>query len=645
MKRPTMLTRAILAQASMDLSVSIDRDYDSIRNRIEHEGFSFLTITLPKLSDALEAGLNCGLFTCPSNFARHGRLPRLLGGFFNRVFEKDCGSLRPNPCHLSILWIRQICRFWKKLKIECSPDRNRAAIRNYVAIERELAAATVHIQTKKDAHLDKVSRILWDQVFPDPDSNDFVCRHGPGVTADRLLSNERHRIRQWHTRSELTFPSDLHAYPTYEYACEASRGGDSVEYVDIRHEQPVRVVFVPKTLTTPRVIAIEPSHVQFMQQAVMDYMVTRLELHPLTKGSVRFTCQKHNQEAARRASLDGRYATIDMKDASDRVHFVLVQRIFSHCGILEYLEDSRSVHADLPDGTNVILSKFASMGSATCFPVEACVFYTLILSCMHAVHKVEPSLASISRYSRDISIYGDDIVIPVEWTESVIDYLEKYSLRVNRDKSHWSGNFRESCGADYFCGTDVKPVYARQLIPDRFNASAATQIMAWVATHNQFYEHGYWIVASAIREMLWDLNPRIPLSRHETSGVALLSVFNEGVRFNVQLQRLEQRRPCFSNLSKRDSIDGDGRACWSKYHHIYGDDSGRHRSTRMQSSVSSGRSLRINDSEELAVTTWNDIRLRGPIDRKLQIDESTKRGGFALKHRWILLPYDDRMRT
>jgi hypothetical protein len=58
------------------------------------------------------------------------------------------------------------------------------------------------------------------------------------------------------------FPSDLHCYPNYGYALEASGIGELAtdvcgpEMLRIKDEVPVRVVFVPKTQLTPRVIAI-----------------------------------------------------------------------------------------------------------------------------------------------------------------------------------------------------------------------------------------------------------------------------------------------------------------------------------------------------------------------------------------------------
>lgn len=571
MKRPTMLVEAILRQAEMDLDLSVERDIERIRCRCKHEGLSFLTITLPVLSDSLERGLEDGLFSCPTHFARHGSLPRFLGGFFKRVFT-SCGKLRDDACPDTIYYIRQICRFFKKLKKDCLPVYNKRAIQHFVDVEGELRQMTSQVE-RKDEILDKVAGIIWSQVFPEIDSNDLICHHGPGVTAERLLSNERHRIRRWNQRSELLFPSDLHCYPNYEVACRIGSIGkeigcdEGLNFLDIKDEESVRVVFVPKTQTSPRVIAIEPSHVQYMQQSVKDYVYKVLETHRLTKYSIRFSRQDINQRLACSGSIDRRTATLDLKDASDRVHLHLVQRIFKTSGLLEYLEDARSLHATLPDGRNIVLFKYASMGSALCFPVEAMVFYTLVQSAMHHFDGRRPSSSSIRYYSKRIDVYGDDIIVPVEYTDVVVRYLESYALKVNVSKSFKKGFFRESCGADFYRGVPVNPIYARQEPHDNSHNWRPEHVMSWAATADLFYMRGMWIVAQTIRDMVSRVVRRtIPKTRVIGSPVAFFSyVFTTDLYWNKDLQCWQQKRLHYHPVKRKDNIDGDELACLNKW--------------------------------------------------------------------------------
>ena len=571
MKRPTMLVKAVLQDAALDLDLSVERDSQRIESRCEHEGFSFLTITLPLLDDALLQGLESGTFTCPTSFSRHGKLPRFLGGFFQRVFTLD-GKLLDNACPKTVFWIRQVCRFFKKPKTECSPARNRKAIQHFVDVEGDLRQMTSQVE-RKDIILDKISRTIWTQVFPELDSTELVCHHGPGFTADRLLSNERNRIRYWNQRSEHLYPSDLHAYPNYGVAAAVcgtggeTEGIEGVEYLKVRDELPVRVVFVPKTLTAPRVIAMEPSHVQFIQQGLKDFVYEKLERHPLTKHSIRFTRQDVNQRRAYSSSVDRRLATLDLKDASDRVHLHLVQRIFKNSGLLEYLEDARSAHATLPDGRNIVLFKYASMGSALCFPVEAMVFYTLIQSAMHQLDGRRPSTASIKDYSRMIDIYGDDIVVPVKYTDVVVRYLESYALKVNVNKSFRLGNFRESCGSDYYKGYWVSPIYARTVPSDNLRHWGAEDVMSWNATADLCYQRGLWRTAQTIRTLLARVVRRtIPKTRKLGSGVVHFSyLFTTDLSWDAKLQCWKQKRLHYDPVKRKDSIDGNELACLNKW--------------------------------------------------------------------------------
>ena len=603
MKRPTMLVEAILRQAEMDLDLSVERDIVVIRRRCEHEGFSFLTITLPTLSDALERGLECGHFTCPTSFRRHGALPHFLGGLLKCVFSSS-GELLDDACPEAVKFLRQICRFFKKPKMECLPEVNRDAIQHFIDVEGELRGMTSHVE-RKDILLDKISGIIWSQVFPEIDGLDLICHHGPGFTADRLLPNGRNRIRKWNQRSELLYPSDLHAFPNYGLAAafglDTGRGQSDdlgLKHLDLKDEESVRVVFVPKTQTAPRVIAIEPSHVQYIQQSLKDHVYKVLEEHRLTKHSIRFTRQDVNQKLAHRGSIDKRTATLDLKDASDRVHLHLVQRIFKTSGLLEYLEDARSLHATLPDGRNVILSKYASMGSALCFPVEAMVFYTLVQVAMHYQDGRHPSSSSIERYSAMIDIYGDDIIVPVDYADAVVSYLESFALKVNINKSFKEGNFRESCGGDYFKGVAVNPVYARQVPHDDSRSWGPETVMSWVATANLFYMKGMWHVAQVIRDMVSRVVRRsIPVSHVLGPGVVFYSFFQStSLRYNGDLHCWEQKRLQYYPLKRKDNIDGDELACLNKWaNHTTSRQSGcSYDASRRNSSFSAERSEYIH---------------------------------------------------
>jgi hypothetical protein len=207
------------------------------------------------------------------------------------------------------------------------------------------------------------------------------------------------------------------------------------------------------------------------------------------------------------------------------------------------------------------------MGSALCFPVEAMVFYTLIQSAMHQLDGRRPSSRSIRNYSKLIDIYGDDIIVPVEYTDVVVRYLESYLLKVNVNKSFSKSNFRESCGADYYKGVPVNPVYARTVMPDNLRHWGAEEVLSWNATADLFYLKGKWHIAQVIRDLLSRVVRRtIPRSKYLGAGLVHFSFnFTTDLRWNRDLQCFKQKRLHYDPVKRKDSIDGDELACLNKW--------------------------------------------------------------------------------
>jgi len=69
-------------------------DINTVNRRVENEGLSFLTITLPDLGKSFQKWLDQGQVGINSSFNRgRGSLPLFLGGFFSRVFDRTSGAL------------------------------------------------------------------------------------------------------------------------------------------------------------------------------------------------------------------------------------------------------------------------------------------------------------------------------------------------------------------------------------------------------------------------------------------------------------------------------------------------------------------------------------------------------------------------
>lgn len=200
---------------------------------------------------------------------------------------------------------------------------------------------------------------------------------------------------------------------------------------------------VPKNAKTDRGICVEPTLNMFVQLGVGMHMRKALKRRTL----VDLNTQLFNQHLAKRAYADG-LATIDLAQASDSFSWGLVFHFFPPRW-QELIFLLRSEYTKLPDGEYLELSKLSSMGNGFTFEIESLLFYSVVES---IVPKDELA---------QCAVYGDDLIVPVKYAQSVIDALNFLGFRVNGDKSFLAGNFFESCGADYFQGSNVRPFYLR----------------------------------------------------------------------------------------------------------------------------------------------------------------------------------------
>lgn len=514
------LLLCVLDDSSIWCRTSTTRDFETITRRVENEGWSFITITLPTFCSDFERSLADGRIDRNSfmGFKRmkNSSLPAFLSGLMSIVFDSVSGCLLDNPDIHAIACIRQICLLHKKVLLPCSKEREKQAFEGFVKCEHEVSIANRKVATLDDSIkiplgvFGEVSDVMWSSVLGDLSnkvaSHDLIPRHGPGATAEKISGNQKYSIKRWHERLQPFFPADLFAIPSYN----ALEMLEDIDFIEPDAELPVRVIQVPKTLKTPRIIAIEPVCMQYAQQALMAPMVSVLESHPLTGGKINFTDQTVNRELALSSSKSGRFATLDLKEASDRVPASLVDRMLKTVPALrEAIFACRSTRARVPGIGDQHLTKFASMGSALCFPIESMVFYTICISAELQRLGLRVSRTNLLRVSRDVRVYGDDIIVPVEAVPLVCSELEAFGLKVNFRKSFDSGKFRESCGMDAYDGTPVTPAYCRRTLPS--NKRNALEIVSALSLSNQLYERGFWIAAQYLRDIVTGLNVPVPI--------------------------------------------------------------------------------------------------------------------------------------
>jgi hypothetical protein len=524
-------------------SVSTTHEQETLVRRVEDEGLSFLTITLPNLNDYLQKGMRDGRAPsegCPG-FKRRKSIsvnPLFLREFMDKIFDSDTGVLLDEPNVEAIRAIRQLSLMFGKIRLACTEDREIAAFTKYIEIEREIRRTDQEIgQAGLLEEFQKASGLLFGRVLQAVDEDIYYLRitpkHGPGATADRLKGNLKYDLREWTERLESVFPAGEFLLPNFRYHDELQ---SAVTYLSPGAERPVRVIQVPKTLKTPRIIAIEPTCMQYAQQAISRRLVTYLESERLTRpngfseinpafGYVGFSDQNPNREMARIGSTTGKLATLDLSEASDRVSNQLVRvmlRNFPH--LHRAVDASRSRRADVPGHGVIRLAKFASMGSALTFPIEAMVFTTLAFMAMSRADGHPLSFRYLSRWRSLVRVYGDDIIVPAQYAIPVSQMLDTFGLKVNENKSYWTGGFRESCGKDYFAGHDVSVVRFREVFPS--NRDQAGEIVSLVSFRNQMYEHGLWGTCKWLDAKIENLLKFYPIVEETSSIVGRHSRFS-----------------------------------------------------------------------------------------------------------------------
>jgi len=464
---------------SLSSAKDLAMDLRTLRSRAHSEGLSFLTKTLPVLGRAFDKGLESGTLHLPRAFKReHGSVnrPAFMQAYFRVVFDDD-GHLLDNPDVFAIKHIRQTMFMFYKLAVPFSRDAEERVISSFVSTELELQSFSVPISDVND-----LASWIIEDIFLDFDPKDIRPKHGPGAVATGERLDQKWTFSRYYSDLHREYPFSQFMRTNFDHTLDS---WDEMDSLERRESGVAKVVLVPKDSRGPRLISCEPLEYQFIQQGLGRKIVDWLENHPLTSGRVNFSSQQINRDLALISSVDKSYSTLDLKDASDRNSLDLMRYLFSsRIDIIRCLESCRTTATRLPDGSVVPLKKFAPMGSACCFPIEAISFWAICVAARCVAERLTVSDVAASTF-----VYGDDIIIPTHSAEVVIQALSNAGLIVNVDKSCIIGNFRESCGMDAFAGIEVTPTRVRTLWSDL--ASDGSAYTSYASYMNNLFMKGY----------------------------------------------------------------------------------------------------------------------------------------------------------
>lgn len=216
-----------------------------------------------------------------------------------------------------------------------------------------------------------------------------------------------------------------------------------------------RATTVDKNNDIRRMICVEPTVNMFLQQGLMHMMYKRMAKFGL---DVETLPQLH-QLLAWKGSLTRNIATIDWSSASDcesieLLRWLIPPKWFSLCDI------TRSPVTNLRN-EEVTLNMFSTMGNAVTFPLETLVFWTMAHGVRLSMKKGN-SLFPEWEDLKEVSVFGDDCIVPTYMAKQFITVMSKVGFIVNDQKSFYGeGPFRESCGGDFHAGYNVRPYNVR----------------------------------------------------------------------------------------------------------------------------------------------------------------------------------------
>lgn len=347
---------------------------------------------------------------------------------------------------IQMRYLRQLLLFCYKALVTHDNQTTTQTFQNFLDVNASVGKFGSDFSRRSPALLDSARQHVQSVLFKLEGSR-FLPSHGPGA-----VTTSKERWEHWYSTIESVYPySDyMTLYYNQDHASQldntASR--DTIE---------AKVIAVPKDSRGPRLICVHPAEAIWIQQGVRRQLERAISLYrsakgPWPHGHIFFDDQSVNGKIAKLSSLSRRYATIDMKEASDRISDVLVQILFGRK--YKYFGCCRAQKFVIPKlfGLSNVrgdLHSYAPMGNATTFPVQSLVFWAICVASLQRQGFHQPGA---------VFVFGDDIIIPTECVEGVIDDLESFGLLVNRTKSFWRGAFRESCGVDAFNGVDVTPV-------------------------------------------------------------------------------------------------------------------------------------------------------------------------------------------
>jgi hypothetical protein len=335
------------------------------------------------------------------------------------------------------------------------------------------------------------ARNLCHQILDDFDYENVAmfCKHGPGSTVGHPYGSTHLTAKM-----EIPFTVTADALPVLRAYIEwddTLKSELMYRYPEINFSDDAQIYkivegnsmgFAPKNSETSRIICTEPTGNAFVQQGIGAEISRCLANFGVDISTQQF---KHKLLAFL-SSVHRKSSTVDWTSASDTVLTIFCEWFFPSRVFL-LMDKTRSKATKVPKELSlsgkveyINPSTLSTMGNAFTFPVETLIFYCIAIATRSVnLNNNRSAFIDYEAFDYDVTVFGDDCIVPCEDFELFTLTLSTVGFIVNNEKS-FSGDlvkFRESCGADYFCGRNVRPLFFKA--PRSCKASV---LRAWLYT-------------------------------------------------------------------------------------------------------------------------------------------------------------------
>jgi hypothetical protein len=264
--------------------------------------------------------------------------------------------------------------------------------------------------------------------------------------------------------------------------------------------------FVNKTVAVARGICTEPTTNMWFQLGLGCLLERRLKTF---FGIDLATQPDRNRVLASVGSTDGSCSTIDLESASDSMALGML-KAFLPASFYEWLCILRCPSTITPTGERLELNMVSTMGNGFTFPLQTMLFSAAVTAVARWHHGGHRGRLNATNFG----VFGDDIICPTEYSRDVLRVLKLLGFTVNSTKSFVEGPFRESCGADFFCGVNVRGVYIKSLNTQQDLYVAINALNRWSARSGVYLPTVQSYLASGLRRIFY-----VPLDEADDAGL------------------------------------------------------------------------------------------------------------------------------